>query len=93
MSENTSNITDLASFNIHSRLLSTDEGQAAYVRPTCRIDQFDHNLCDENSADDVAPLLFGGVSVGQTICLYIPVVSDSSIFYYSVSKSPTSIFG
>ena len=32
------------------------------------------------------------VVVGQTTCLYVPVVSDSSIFCYSVSKSPTSIF-
>ena len=30
-------------------------------------------------------------SVGQTTCLYIPVASDSSIFYYYVSRSPTSI--
>ena len=29
--------------------------------------------------------------VGQTICLYIPVASDSSIFHYYVYRSPTSI--
>ena len=32
-------------------------------------------------------------SVGQSICHYVPVASDSSIFHCSVCRSPTSMFG